>query len=432
MNDWVSLQRTVERVTESKGTPAEKAPFKDLGTDLIPKERYISREYMDKEWETLWTKVWNYGCHVNDVADPGEFFALDFGRENLIFLRTQSGEIKGYYNVCQHRGNRICQQQTGCVNSLKCSFHHWEWNLDGTVKTIPDPETFRQGIDEEQLRLPELRVDVWEGMIFFNMDPDCEPLSDYLENLPEHIAPYDFENRVCVQVQSVEWDCNWKTSVDAFLESYHVQGIHPQLMEYLNDYDTQIDIYGRHNRTLFPYMYVSPRYEDQEKPSDTLAAVLDAFGYNPNDFVGRPQDARKAIQKAKRAAQDVVPHPYKNLNDDQLTDNYHYLIFPTLQFNIFAEANLMFRTRPHATDPQKCYFDMWMFATNEPGMEHIVGLPQFKHGETTLGEVLDQDARNLPFVQRGMNSRGFKGLYLSEQEERIRHFHAVVTDYVGE
>jgi hypothetical protein len=92
---------------------------------------------------------------------------------------------------------------------------------------------------------------------------------------------------------------------------------------------------------------------------------------------------------------------------------------------------MMFRTRPHASDPNKCIFDVWLWANPADAPEHILGMKTVKHGEIPLGEILDQDARNLPEVQRGMHSKGFKGLFLNEQEERIRHFHKVVMEYVN-
>ena len=93
---------------------------------------------------------------------------------------------------------------------------------------------------------------------------------------------------------------------------------------------------------------------------------------------------------------------------------------------------MVFRQRPHPTDPNKMFYDVQNYSMMPAGTEWPERPPhrQWKHGEDTLGEVLDQDASNLPMVQRGMNSTGFRGLWISSQELRIRHFHKTIDDYL--
>jgi hypothetical protein len=123
---------------------------------------------------------------------------------------------------------------------------------------------------------------------------------------------------------------------------------------------------------------------------------------------------------------------YSELNDDQLTDDYHYLIFPNLSLNVHADDFWVFRQRPHATDPNKMYYDIWTYELVPQGQEWPARAKHqsWKHGEKSIGLVLDQDAANLPNVQAGMHSRGFRGLWLGRQELRIRHFHKVLDEYL--
>ena len=108
------------------------------------------------------------------------------------------------------------------------------------------------------------------------------------------------------------------------------------------------------------------------------------------------------------------------------------MIFPNITMNIHCNSMMLFRQRPHETDPNKMYFDLQNYALLPKGAE-APERPvhrQFKHGEDSIGEVLDQDASNLANVQRGMNSRGFRGLWISDQELRVRHFHKTLDDYL--
>ena len=143
---------------------------------------------------------------------------------------------------------------------------------------------------------------------------------------------------------TVEWDCNWKTSVDAFNETYHVQGIHPQLLYYLDDYDVQIDCYERHSRYLVPFATISHRVRETTEIPPLLKLIMKDAGMDPAEFDGRVPEVRRAVQRWKREHGPAQGHDYSDLNDDQLTDDYHYLIFP----NIALEHA---RRRPDAVPP---------------------------------------------------------------------------------
>jgi phenylpropionate dioxygenase-like ring-hydroxylating dioxygenase large terminal subunit len=335
--------------------------------------------------------------------------------------------------VCQHRGNRLRpggRGSSGASHSFKCLYHHWEYNLDGTYRRIPDIDTFPQG--PPAYGLTEIKCAVWGSFVWFNMSPDAEPLADFLRPIPQHMDPYHFERMVQTRDITVEWDCNWKASVDAFNESYHVQGIHPQLLWYLHDLDIQIDCYERHNRYLIPFGTVSPRVRKPPAIPDPIKSIMKGAGMDPAEYDEPIANIRRDVQKHKRVMGPQQGKDYSELNDDQLTDDYHYTIFPNLSLNLHADDFWIFRQRPHATDPNKMYYDIWTYELVPEGKEW----PQrakhqtWKHGDKSIGLVLDQDAANLPNVQAGMHSRGFRGLWLGGQELRIRHFHKVIDDYL--
>src|SRR4029453_13122869 len=98
---------------------------------LIPGEHYYSREVARLEEERMWPKVWLIVCREQELERVGDFVTHDLGRESFFVVRTENG-VKGYYNVCQHRGRRL---KDGCGNSksVYCPFHGWRWNLDGAL-----------------------------------------------------------------------------------------------------------------------------------------------------------------------------------------------------------------------------------------------------------------------------------------------------------
>ena len=413
------------------GTPMGKAAEPELGTELIPKERYTSEEFMKLEWERLWTKVWNMAGRETDIPNVGDYFTTELGPESFLIVRETEDKVRAFYNVCPHRGNQIRNPGMGQAESFQCAYHFFEFNLDGSKKFVPDEDTFTQGVPQETA-LTEIPCDTWGGWVWFNMNPDAEPLEDFLGMIPEHLDPYHFEQQYIVQDKTIEWDCNWKTSVDAFNESYHVQGIHPQLLESLDDVHLQIDLYERHNRYLVPFGLLSPRYQNRDEITDSLRGMLRGAGIDPETFEGTADDVRTAVQKAQRDNLGATAIDASELNDDQLTDDYHYYIFPSITLNTHATRVMLFRQRPHPTDPNKMYYDLQNYVRIPEGAEppprpvHT----QHKHGDISLGLVLDQDSYNLPRVQKGMNSRAFKGLLINYRERRIRHMHKTIDEYI--
>ena len=143
---------------------------------------------------------------------------------------------------------------------------------------------------------------------------------------------------------------------------------------------------------------------------------------------------RADVQKHKRVHGATQGKDYSSLNDDQLTDDYHYTIFPNVTMNVHADDLMLFRQRPHPDNPNKMLFDYFTYELPDNDFDwETYKKPihkKFKHGETSLGLVINQDAYNLPFVQKGMNSNGYEGLWLGNQELRIRHFHKTLEDYL--
>jgi phenylpropionate dioxygenase-like ring-hydroxylating dioxygenase large terminal subunit len=418
---------------DSPGTPAEKHPDPELGTDLIDARRYTSSEFMQWEWERLWTKVWLLGARLLDIPEPGDYVVTEIGRESILIVRQADGTVRGFYNVCQHRGNRLRDcglGTTGEGRSFTCAYHHWEYELDGSYRRIPDIDTFPQGRPRRGLR--EVICDTWGGFVWYTLNEKPEPLREFLGPIPQHLDPYNFDRMVQTRDITVEWHCNWKTSVDAFNESYHVQGIHPQLLWYLHDLDIQIDCYERHSRYLIPFGTLSPRVRRPPSIPEPIKSIMKGAGMDPADYDGPIGNIRADVQKHKRAHGKAQGRDYSRLNDDQLTDDYHYLIFPNLSLNVHADDFWIFRQRPHPTDPDRMFYDILTYELVPEGAEwpERVKHRKWVHGDKSIGTVLDQDAANLPGVQAGMHSAGFPGLWIGRQELRIRHFHKVLDDYI--
>lgn len=436
----VRRKQTIKRTAERQGpagTPVDPAPKPNFPYDAIPKERYTSPDYMKREWEGMWTKVWLLGCREDDIPNPGDHIVTEIGRESILLVRQRDGSARAFFNVCQHRGNLLvhgAHEPKEGADDFRCRYHNWRYGLDGRFADIPDLETFPQGAPACG-GLISLPCDRWGSFVWFSLNPRAEPLREYLGVIPEHLDPYHFDRMALTEWKTVEWDCNWKASVDAFNESYHVQGTHPQLLYYLDDLDIQIDCLGRHSRYLIAFGVLSPRVISPSEIPPPIKSMMRDAGMDPASYEGSIYNARESIQKFKRENGSKQGRDYSSLNDDQLTDDYHYTIFPNITMNVHADDMMMFRQRPHPDDPNKMFFDYFMFKLKDHDFDAAAyerpRHRQYKHGETSLGLVINQDAYNLKFVQQGMNSAGYSGLWLGDQELRIRHFHQTLEDYLA-
>ena len=227
--------------------------------------------------------------------------------------------------------------------------------------------------------------------------------------------------------------------MDAFHEAYHIMGTHPDTLDVNDDVNVPIDCYRRHSRMLLKLGVASPRHAEYGKVTKRVREhFLAAAGIDPESFAGDAGEVRPVIARAVREIQGpALGADFSELSDAQLVDDFHYSVFPNLTFNIFGRSAWLFRHRPHPVDPDRMYFDFlnllrapkaeiprpereFFVATDELLLEPVGG----------GGELLAQDTYNLPRIQQGMHSAGFRGLHLGNQEIRIRHFHAALNEYI--
>ena len=405
---------------------------------------YWSKERADQEWDHVWSKLWHVGPRVEELPEPGDVYVHSLGRESLLFVHDESGEVRGFYNVCRHRGNRLLLSNDGpaYVNQFRCAFHGWCYDLDGKFRNAPYRERFDQEAinDPARTSLARFRVEQFAGWYWFTLDDLAPDLTTYLGPMGPRLAAYHMEKATIIDYKTFEFNCNWKVTFDAFNESYHFQTLHSEILAWGNE-DAPITLLNIHSYMVNEYGKPSKMYPEQVKLNPALQSLLTANGIDPATFAGKATDVRRAVQEAKRAKQASgnTNFPYAELNDSQLSDAYHFMLFPSTHFNLFPEFYVALRYRPHPSgDPEKMYFDFIMCAPLEDGetvppyehrivrggaepVEDVLAWGVRKH--PIVNEVLGQDVGLVEFVQRGQRSQSFEEGLLSSDERRIEHFH---------
>ncbi len=132
-----------------------------LGDGAVARERYVSRSFHDLNVERLWPRVWQMACHQDEIPAVGDAMVYEIGDHSVMVVGA-AGAFKAYPNSCLHRGTKLCPEP-GRYRELRCPFHAWTWNLDGTLKDIPSRWDFPQ-LDGCDVSLPEVGVDTWGGL----------------------------------------------------------------------------------------------------------------------------------------------------------------------------------------------------------------------------------------------------------------------------
>jgi phenylpropionate dioxygenase-like ring-hydroxylating dioxygenase large terminal subunit len=442
-----------ETVAVPEALREDTAPY--LGSDNLPLDRWTSREFFDLEVEKMWSKTWQMVCRESQVANPGDYFVYDIVQYSVLVVRTAECDLRAYHSSGLHRG-RVLKRGAGCdAKELRCPYHGFTWSLSGDFVGAPCQWDFPH-VDESEFSLPGVRLDTWGGWIFINLDDDAPALKDYMGILPEHFKRWPPEKRyIAMHVQKVI-NANWKAVVEAFIESYHAIATHPQIMTFQGIDNSQYDVWGDNvSRTITSSGVTNPSHRDVYNQQDAVDTVLGSSVLSPRGdeidvSVGEPEGemdtpARDKIAEvhyerfSEKAGEDLRPYATKA----ELMDAILYLLFPNFAPWAGFGPVLTYRHRPNGNDHESCIMDIFIMDQfpedgERPADATTVRLEAdqpFSDANDVMGEALarifDQDASNLPQVQKGMKaSKAGVAVLGNYQEVRIRHFHQTLDKYL--
>lgn len=421
---------------------------RDLGQDDIAFSRYFDRAFFDREMRSMWTRTWQWACREEHIPDPGDWIVYDIGDNSVIVVRTRDGGIKAHINSCTHRGTKIGESgASGHGSELRCRFHGWAWELDGTLKRVPSAWDAPHACVASHSLTP-VRTALWGGFVFINLDDDAPPLERYLGPLIEHVDPFRLENRYIEMHIEKELACNWKAALEAFLENYHTQETHPQLLAANADETTQYDILSPIvSRFLSANGASSPHLAE---PLDETALIetslVGARSMVDPDLlkVGEGETARVVLARVMR---DLLGRVYdtdlSRFSDTEIIDVNHFFAFPNMMLLPGLTLPALYRIRPHGQDPDRSLFELLVLRECPAGRprpepaemvrlkeaESYSNVPGF---DAFLAEIYDQDTGNLRAQQEGFKASRKPGqTLLNYQEVRVRHLHQTLDVYLA-
>ena len=406
-----------------------------LGSDDVDVAHYISREWHELEAERLWPRSWQFACRESDIPEVGDHIVYDIVRASYVVVRTAPDEIKAYPNACLHRGRRL-KDHGGRCGEIRCPFHGFAWNLDGTLQDVPARWDFDHVTDGE-FSLPECMVGTWAGFVMINPDRGAESLESFLGGIVDQFAVWDLGDRYTQAHVAKVIHANWKVAQEAFCEAYHVGATHPQILPYLGDTNSQVDIWDNFARVITAGGSPSPRLDWTPTQDEMMRAMTDTRHDEPSPLpVGEDESMRAVGAEASRDRwRPVAGDRVDEMSDAELMDSIDYTVFPN--FHPWGAFNrIVYRFRPNGDDHRSSIMECLFLAPyrgvrppNTPVHfltedETFIDAPELG----MLGKVFNQDLFNMARVQQGLETTRKPGVTLGNyQESKIRWLHDTLT-----
>ena len=412
-----------------------------IDTDQVPVERYTSREWHRLEVERLWKRVWQFACREEHIPEAGDYIVYEIAGLSYLVIRADDRSIKAYPNACLHRGRQL-KDYDGHCSELRCSFHGFAWALDGTLTDVPAEWDFPTvAARPDDFQLPECAVDTWAGFVFINPDPDAGPLDEHLGELVDQFAVWDLGDRYVEAHVSRVINANWKIAQEAFSEAYHVNATHPQILTYLGDTNSQVDVWDRCARVITATGTPSPLLGDATpEEQEMFRGMLDVRVDQDSPFeVGEGRTARALLAALTRERwRPIVGDAIDEMSDAEMVDSIDYTAFPN--FHPWGAYNrIVYRFRPNGDDHRSSIMECFFLSPYEgerppPATERRLGVDDPWTDAPELGvlaKVFEQDVFNMARVQTGLESTHRTHVTLSAyQESKIRWLHQLLTDQI--
>jgi glycine betaine catabolism A len=202
--------------------------------NTLPARYYTDPAIFHQELDTFFTQMWVCAGRAEQIPNAGDYFLAEIANESIIVTRDPSGALQAFYNVCRHRGTRMCREAQGKFTArIQCPYHGWTYALDGKLLGAPhtDPAEFHR----EDYPLHSVHVAEWDAHIFLNLANHPRPLRDQLADLPQKFAPWQMQNLRSVQRIDYDVKANWKLIVLNYNECLHCPILHP-LLSRISDY----------------------------------------------------------------------------------------------------------------------------------------------------------------------------------------------------
>ncbi len=342
-------------------------------------EAYIDPARLKRETETVFRYYPIMAAHSSQLADPGDFVTLNALNVPIIVIRSKSGALNAFINVCRHRGTKLVWEECGVQKkALVCPYHGWTYDQDGQLIHITDADGFPD-VNKADFGLVRLPVEEKSGFVWVIPSPDRSiDMASFLGTLGHDFDSYKLASHLIYKPYTLRKALNWKLVIDIFLETYHIKYAHTKTIYHLFFNNVGIfDQFYPHMRNLFPKRSI------QTLPgTDTANWVL-------------------------REHANILYYLFPNMLILVQPDHVSYFrVFPNSPEHSTIEAWTLVPEEP-ITDKARTYWD-----------KNIAMLVSATEEDYVIGEL----------IQQGMKSGANAALKFGRYEQSLMYFHQTVDD----
>ncbi len=213
----------------------------------LPAAWYYRPEVFEREKEAIFFRSWRALCHASELADAGDYVAIDILGQGVFAMRGRDGRLRAFHNVCQHRAHELLRGRGNVKAAITCPYHAWAYGTDGTLRTARGCEKLA-GFRKADFGLAPVRVQEFAGFVFVNLDPDARPLHQWAPGFAEEVARWfpDFERVRPHARKDFAIAANWKVVVENAIEGYHFPNsgpAHRQLCDLIDLKATRLHVH---------------------------------------------------------------------------------------------------------------------------------------------------------------------------------------------
>jgi Rieske 2Fe-2S family protein len=358
------------------------------GARTLPGLSYTSEAVYRQEQERIFARRWVCVGRADELPIPGAFIVRESAGESLIILRDRSDVVRAFFNVCRHRGTRLCSEERGRFSqTIQCPYHAWTYALDGGLIGAPCMEG-SSAFAKDDFPLHAANVEVWEGFVFVNLAESPDPFDVAFAPLIDKFARYRLPTLRTERRASYDVAANWKLIFENYSECYHCATVHPQLVK-LSPSDS-----GENDLTSGPFLggYMTIPKADGLSTTGRACAI-----------------------------------PVGELPAEDLRRVYYYSIFPNMLLSLHADYVMVHLLRP--VSPVRTTIEcLWLFhpqASSRPDFEPDAGVAFWD-------ETNRQDWRMCELNQLGVGSRAYGPSPYSPRESISAAFDREYLDAIAE
>jgi Rieske 2Fe-2S family protein len=307
------------------------------GATTLPQKYFVSPEIFAEEQERIFSRHWLSVGHQSQIAEPGDYIVPEVTEESLIVIRDKSGEIRGFYNVCRHRGTRVCEEASGHASALQCPYHGWTYGLDGRLIGAPHMDEV-PGFAKAKYSLHTVNLAIWEGFIFVNLAEDAMPLEEWFAPLAGKFSHWNLARLRSVKRVEYNVRANWKLMFENYSECYHCPGVHPMLSK-VSPYDS-----AENDLTEGPFLGGFMRINEGKSLTMSGRACALRIDHPPSRSSGEAGEQNEEMERV-----------------------FYYSIFPNMLLSMHPEYVMVHQLWPQSPDRTLIVCD-WFFHPDAAGV----------------------------------------------------------------